>query len=84
LCALGLGLFRSAGAHPVIVFCTVATFDQFLNSVQESCQPAACVEAVSKPPLGPNLCVGHSVQILEIQSVFLRFKPRGRLDLEPD
>lgn len=24
------------------------------------------LEVVSKPPLGPNLCVGRSVQILEI------------------
>ena len=30
-----------------------------------------------------NLGVGRSVQILEIPDVFLRFEPRGRLDLEP-
>ncbi len=36
-----------------------------------------------KRVFGPNLGVGRSVQILEIPDVFLRFEPRGRLDLEP-
>jgi hypothetical protein len=31
----------------------------------------------------PNLGVGHSVEILKIPDVFLRFEPLVRLDLEP-
>jgi hypothetical protein len=41
------------------------------------------VEVVSKSPPGLKLCVGLSLQILEIFSIFLRLAASVRLDLKP-
>jgi hypothetical protein len=47
------------------------------------CLAKGILEVVSKPPLGPNLCVGRKIQIIEILEYYSGLNLAAALTLNP-